>query len=102
MTKLFTVLFEFTDVLKKVDIEPSALAVTSIFTPLVGIVEVMVTTKGKSGPGAAAWLLPEAGEVAIVRLLTLLSFGFLHEPIAMINTSTLVNTSNIFFFISIH
>ena len=62
IVKLFTVFVELIDVLKKgVDPATSGLAITSIFTPPLGIVDLMVTVRGKSGPGAGAWLLPEAG-----------------------------------------
>ena len=63
MGKLFTELEVFCDAEKKLIVDPSALAVTSILTPLTGMVEVIVTTSGKSGPGAGAWFEPEAGVV---------------------------------------
>jgi len=61
MVKLFVAVLEFTDVVKNVDEDPSCFADTSIFTPDGGIVDLMVTIKGKSGPGDGAWLLPDAG-----------------------------------------
>lgn len=48
--------------------EPSFLALTCIFTPPEGIVEVICTIRGKSGPGAGASVLPLAGVVCTARV----------------------------------
>ena len=45
--------------------DASGLALTSIDTPCGGMVEFIVTRKGKFGPGAGGSMLPLAGVVAI-------------------------------------
>ena len=43
------------------------------------MLEVILTTSGKSGPGAGAALLPAAGVVSIVSVDGLLGLGFLQS-----------------------
>jgi hypothetical protein len=62
MEKLFTDVDEFAVWVKK-GVEPptSCFAVISILTPPPGNADLIVTIKGKSGPGLGNWLLPLAG-----------------------------------------
>jgi len=68
MLMLLIALVEFRDWLKNgVELATSSFALTSIFTPEGGRVDLMVMVKGKSGPGAGAWLLPEEGFISTLR-----------------------------------
>lgn len=78
MVKVLLPVLEVLDSEKKVVAEPSCLAVTSIFTPFDGMAEVMVTIRGKSGPGAGAstLLLVVTGEVCTVSVASEALFTF--------------------------
>lgn len=54
---------------KNATVPPSGFAVTSILTPPDGMADLIVTVKGKSGPGAAGSTCPFArGSVSTTRL----------------------------------
>ena len=81
--------------------EPSFFAVTCIFIPLGGIAEVICISRGKSGPGAGASVVPLAGVICTVRrasLLLLLFLLFLQAGVA-INAMTARDKNKIFFMI---
>jgi len=62
MVKLFVAVVELpVNVKNGVEVATSSFAIISIFTPDAGIVDLIVTTSGKSGPGEGAWLLFAAG-----------------------------------------
>jgi hypothetical protein len=81
MEKLFVAWLLFCEVEKKFVELPSGEALTAMDTPLAGMADVIFTTKGKFGPGAAGWVLPAAG----VRVTAKVASGVLllppHPPI---------------------
>jgi len=61
-----------TELVKKLTVPPSGFAVTSILTPPEGIADLMVTVKGKLGPGAGDSTCPFArGRVSTIRFSSL-------------------------------
>ena len=65
---------------KKLVVEPSGCAFTSIVTPDVGSVELTVTLNGKVGPGAGASVVPAAGVVDITTLGSLVQGSVVPPP----------------------
>jgi hypothetical protein len=89
-------------VVKKLVVLPSGCALTAMVTPPAGIVELIVTVRGKSGPTAAASVVPLAGVVETLNVGSVLQGSLVVPPppepvppflLQEIN-STIVNITN--------